>query len=550
MRFCHQCGARIAPEDVFCSYCGVSLQSELAASKRVRQSFEETGSTENALPDNGFIANTNETIDEHQSHNASPSLIEEKIDELSSNEPQTILSQLLQPVISENKLQTLGHDLANNVVSIAVSSQTFDQQSEDARADNAHEATIANENAEFNQPNSLVDAIDKQTADKSPFAVSGPDNVAQSEDQEDSNSKTIDDNLAGEVVESEIGLQTVVKESSETARTKSPKLKPLDNGAVLNSRYEIVRRIGGGGMGAVYLAKDLNLGGVQRAVKEMIQAYVDESQQEKAVQDFRRESLLLSQLEHPSIPTIYDYFYEEAGGRFYLVMKYISGGDLSARLRSTPEGKIDETSVTKWAIQIADVLDYLHHQQPPIVYRDLKPSNIMLDTISGKAMLIDFGIARWVNKEEKGVTAVGTMGYAPPELFAGNAEPRSDIYSLGATMFHLLTGADPQSNPLLIFDFNKNPKPRQINLALSVEIEDILLRAVEYNPGLRFESAAKMRDALEQHLEKLNARKVTFERDESASLNTQYWPPIRRPATPSPLQPSVSMVFCGFSTLR
>ena len=104
-----------------------------------------------------------------------------------------------------------------------------------------------------------------------------------------------------------------------------------------------------------------------------------------------------------------------------------------------PEGKIDEKTVTEWAIQIADVLDYLHNQPSTIVYRDLKPSNIMIDGNTGRVMLIDFGIARSINqKEEKGVTAVGTMGYAPPELFSGNVEPRSDIYSLGSTMFHLV----------------------------------------------------------------------------------------------------------------
>ena len=115
-------------------------------------------------------------------------------------------------------------------------------------------------------------------------------------------------------------------------------------------------------------------------------------------------------------------------------------------------------------------------------------------------MLIDFGIARWVKQEEKGVTAVGTMGYAPPELFAGRVEPRSDIYSLGATMFHLLTGSDPQDNPLLIFDFAKNPRPRQITPSLSSEIEQILMRAVEYKPEDRFGPAGEMRDALATHL--------------------------------------------------
>ena len=221
----------------------------------------------------------------------------------------------------------------------------------------------------------------------------------------------------------------------DTDGKKAAKLKPLAEGTVLNGRYEIVRKIGGGGMGAVYLASDNNLGGVLRAVKEMVQAHIEEEQQDKAINDFKRESMILSTLDHPSIPTIFDYFYDQEEGRFYLVMKYISGGDLAARLRAAPEGKIDEKTVTEWAIQIADVLDYLHSQPTTIVYRDLKPSNIMLDGNTGRIMLIDFGIARSIGqKQEKGVTAVGTMGYAPPELFSGNVEPRSDIYSLGSTL--------------------------------------------------------------------------------------------------------------------
>ena len=309
------------------------------------------------------------------------------------------------------------------------------------------------------------------------------------------------------------------------------KLKPLDEGTVLNFRYEVVRKIGGGGMGAVYLATDKNLGGVLRAVKEMVQSYIEDDQQEKAINDFKRESLLLTSLEHQSIPTIYDYFFDEKEARFYLVMKYISGGDLAARLRAAPEGRIDEVSVTEWAIQITDVLDYLHNRQPPIVYRDLKPSNIMIDGNTGKVMIIDFGIARWVNKEEKGVTAVGTMGYAPPELFSGNVEPRSDIYSLGSTMFHLLTGADPQSNPLLIFDFNKNPKPRQINSQLSDQMEQILMRAVEYNSSQRFSNALEMKEELIRHMENLKKGSVTF-----GVVNTSAGTPIN----------SNVPVFCGF----
>ena len=157
----------------------------------------------------------------------------------------------------------------------------------------------------------------------------------------------------------------------------------------------------------------------------------------------------------------------------------------------------------------------------------------MIDGNSGRVMLIDFGIARWVQKEEKGVTAVGTMGYAPPELFSGKVEPRSDIYSLGATMFHLLTGADPQDNPLLIFDFNKNPRPRQIAPSVSNEMEQILMRAVEYKPEGRFRSAAEMRDVLSDHLEHLRAGRVTYgmaHANMSANLKTMQ----------------VEMVYCGF----
>jgi eukaryotic-like serine/threonine-protein kinase len=312
---------------------------------------------------------------------------------------------------------------------------------------------------------------------------------------------------------------------------KSKQLKPLDEGTLLNGRYEVVRKIGGGGMGAVYLASDRNLGGVLRAVKEMVQSYIEEEQQEKAVNDFRRESLLLTSLEHPSIPTIYDYFFDENEGRFYLVMKYVSGGDLAGRLRSSPSGRIEEKNVVEWAIQVTDVLDYLHNRVPSIVYRDLKPSNIMIDGNSGRVMLIDFGIARWVNIEEKDVTAVGTMGYAPPELFSGNVEPRSDIYSLGSTMFHLLTGADPQNSPLLIFDFTKNPRPRQINSGLSDQMEQILMRSVEYDTGKRFSSAAEMRETMVRHLDNLRMGKVTYGVTDGISGNVSQ---------------TNHAVFCGF----
>ncbi len=315
---------------------------------------------------------------------------------------------------------------------------------------------------------------------------------------------------------------------------KKPGLKTLQEHSILNGRYRIARKIGGGGMGAVYLAYDQNLGDVERAVKEMVQSHIEEEQQRKAIDDFRRESMILSTLDHPSIPTIYDYFFDDVSDRFYLVMKYISGGDLAARMRASETGKIDEKTVTEWALQVTDVLAYLHNLPATIVYRDLKPSNIMIDGGTGRIMLIDFGIARSINHEEKGVTAVGTMGYAPPELFSGQVEPRSDIYSLGSTIFHLMTGADPQNNPLLIFDFQKNPRPRQINPQLSDQMERILMRAVEYNADGRFASAEEMRSVLSDHLENLKQGRVTYGVTE----------------TPDAVSLANQTVFCGFCGQR
>ncbi len=314
--------------------------------------------------------------------------------------------------------------------------------------------------------------------------------------------------LGGSYTDSVHGKTSTPKEG--TTGGHKPSVKQLASNTVLNGRYEIVRRIGGGGMGAVYLAKDRNLGDAPRAVKEMVESHLDPAQHEKAIGDFKRESLLLTSLEHPSIPTIYDYFYDEHLSRFYLVMKYISGGDLASRMRAAVGGRIDEKTVTDWGMQVADVLDYLHSRPKPIIYRDLKPANLMIDGNTGRVMLIDFGIARWVTQQEKGVTAVGTMGYAPPELFSGRVQPASDVYSLGATMFHLLTGADPQDNPLLIFDFTKNPRPRQIAPSISTEMEQILMKAVEYKPEDRYRTAGELRNELAIHLEKLMSGRVSY----------------------------------------
>jgi serine/threonine-protein kinase len=289
----------------------------------------------------------------------------------------------------------------------------------------------------------------------------------------------------------------------DVKKPKSAPVHQLEAGTLLLDRYSIVSRVGGGGMGSVYQARDKRLADRHCAVKEMIEMFADQNQRAKAVEDFKREAEVLAQLDHPSIPTVFDYFIES--GRYYLVMRWIGGGDLAEQMRMRG-GTVDEQTAVKWAIQCCDVLHYIHSQKPPIIYRDLKPANLMLDDKNGRVMLVDFGIARVVRPTEKGVTAIGTMGYAPPELFAGKVEARSDVYSLGATIFHMMTGSDPQDNPLLIFDFSKNPRPRQINPAISAEMERILIKAVAHKPEDRHASALELMRELETHRSRIDPR--------------------------------------------
>ena len=232
---------------------------------------------------------------------------------------------------------------------------------------------------------------------------------------------------------------------------------PLPTGHQLDGRYRIGKVIGVGGMGRVYLANDTRLANRPVAVKEMM---VGEGlQEQKAVEDFAREARVLAPLSHPGIPNLIDYFAER--GRHYLVMEYIAGGDLQGWLDKRGAGaRVPEQQVKRWAREILDVLRFLHSQNPPIVYRDLKPGNIMIDQ-NGRAMIIDFGIARFLPPGGRG-TQIGSVGYAPPEQYLGKLEPRSDLYSLGATIHHLLTGRDPQLEPPFSFPSGKGTCARSL----------------------------------------------------------------------------------------
>jgi outer membrane protein assembly factor BamB/predicted Ser/Thr protein kinase len=264
----------------------------------------------------------------------------------------------------------------------------------------------------------------------------------------------------------------------------------LPKGAILQDRYEILKVLGLGGMGAVYQARDLRFTGVARlcALKEMTCTTPDPQVRRLAIQNFEREANILASLNHPAIPKIYDYFTE--GTRSYLVLEFIEGEDLEALMGDT-EKMLPQERVADWAIQICDVLSYLHSQEPPIVFRDMKPSNIMLRP-PNRVVLIDFGIARVFEVGQKG-TMIGTEGYSPPEQYRGIANPAGDIYALGATLHHLLTRRDPRLEPP--FTFHEEP-PRVLNPALSEELEAVIMMALEYEPERRFASAADMKDAL------------------------------------------------------
>lgn len=274
-------------------------------------------------------------------------------------------------------------------------------------------------------------------------------------------------------------------------------LKP---GALLVGRYSIARLVRNSGTGSVYQALDTQSADNLCTVNEFIRFIDNPLHRDKALYAFKAEADIAAKLRHPSLLVLKDYFINE--DKFYQVTPWIDGGDLDEEMRARG-GTVDEATVTKWAVQICDVLHYLHSQQPPIIYRDLKPANLVLDEMTGRIMLVAFGNTMIVRPTDKGVTIIGSMGYAPPELFAGKAETRSNLYSLGAIMFQMLTGSDPQDNPLLIFDFSKFPRPRQINPKISEGMEKILMRTVAHEVTDRPESALQLMRELQEHLDLL-----------------------------------------------
>ncbi len=284
-------------------------------------------------------------------------------------------------------------------------------------------------------------------------------------------------------------------ECGQTLGTKAVnKSKPvaLKQGTMLKgNRYITKRLIKAGGMGAVYEATDKNSNKIF-AIKELWAYASTTKERDYLVKRFESEAKLLSKLNHMSLPGVYDYFIDNE--RYYLVMDFIDGCDLDNLIRRDGKPGLPQEEVVKWGIQICEVLDYLHNSNPPIIYRDLKPSNIMLRNSSKKIVLIDFGIACALEDTASGNprTMIGTMGYIAPEQYLGKPVPASDIYSLGGTLYNLLTGSMP-----VPFSYKHMTS---IVPEIATGIEEIVCRSLNLKVEERYQSAREVKDALEKVL--------------------------------------------------
>lgn len=260
----------------------------------------------------------------------------------------------------------------------------------------------------------------------------------------------------------------------------------LAAGEIKAGRFRIIRLLGEGAMKRVYLAVDQHLSDRPCALAEIPEHITRDTQREMATAAFEREAQMLASLEHPSIPRIYDFFTE--GSIHYLVMEYVEGKTLETVLAE--QQRLPWLEAAKLGIQILNTLAYLHARKPPVLYRDLKPSNVMVGP-DQRVRMVDFGIARHFNPAMT-ATMVGTQGYAPPEQYKGRNEPRSDLYSFGALMHHAVTGRDPALEPPFSF-----PPVWDFTKGCHKEFAEFIDTCLAYNPTRRPISAVEARAHLE-----------------------------------------------------
>jgi len=245
---------------------------------------------------------------------------------------------------------------------------------------------------------------------------------------------------------------------------------------LFRNRYFIMSKVGAGGFGSVYKARDIQSGDRLVAIKEVSLLGLHPQAMIEATAAFQREVSVLAQLDHPHLPRVYEHF--QTPGHWYLVMDFIAGETLEEYQSKAPTGRLLLSEVLEMGIQLCLVLHYLHSQQPPIVFRDLKPANIMR-TPTGQLYLIDFGIARYFKPgQAKDTVALGSHGYAAPEQY-GKAQttPRADIYSLGAVLHQLLTARDPSEAPFRFLPLR--PKSHSDPGSLTTSMVDVLVNKLE-----------------------------------------------------------------------
>ena len=278
-------------------------------------------------------------------------------------------------------------------------------------------------------------------------------------------------------------------------------LNILESGVVLRKRYEIQEFISQGGMGAVYKAADLRLEGRVCAIKEILPALSNLTRTEdlsQMTEQFRKEANILAQLDHPNLPKVSDYFSE--GNREYLVQDFVAGRDLQEVIREAQQQSrfLEETMVLDWATQMLNALEYLHDHDPTVLHRDIKPANIIV-TPQGIVKLVDFGLVKLLQADEtRTVTVVqgrGTAAYTPLEQYGsenGSTDARTDIYSLGATLYHLLTGEPPVDAKERFLHPGQLGGIRDINPAVSPRVERTIFQAMSMHPNERPTSAREI----------------------------------------------------------
>ncbi len=319
-------------------------------------------------------------------------------------------------------------------------------------------------------------------------------------------------------------LPTVTPQAQPQPSNLTGMLQP---DTVLASRYKVVGKLGKGGMGAVYQVFDTRLTGKQWAMKELSDAAIlDPQERQHTIEAFKHEATLLASLNHLNLTRVVDYFQEN--NKYYLVMDLVEGNTLEELLlaRTTP---FPESTVIGWALQLCEVLEYLHNQNPPIIFRDLKPSNIMFDQ-DGHIRLIDFGVARLFKPgKSKDTASFGTAGYAPPEQYGkGQTDARSDLYALAATLHHLLTLRDPADTPF------KFAAIQSINPQVSQNTSEVIHTALQMEPANRWQTAVAFANALLEN--------------GTVAVQTSSAAPLQKAASDKILPPQVGNTCpaCGF----